>query len=77
MTHALTEAEAGTKWCPFVRLTAENDRTYPMSNREKPLGKDGEVTRCIASDCMAWRWSYEPDGKSQSTTKGFCGLAGT
>jgi len=69
MTHALTEAEARTKWCPFSRV---GDDTLTANNRPPTAPYD-----CIASDCMAWRWSYEPDGKSQSTTKGFCGLAGT
>ncbi len=28
--------------------------------------------RCLASDCMAWRWATS----AENETKGFCGLAG-
>ena len=36
---------------------------------------------CIASECMAWRWSWAltPSGAKtdiKSTTDGYCGLAG-
>lgn len=44
-----TEAEAKTKWCPFVRA--------PLSENggNVAINSDGSRT-CIASDCMAWRW---------------------
>ena len=28
--------------------------------------------RCLASDCMAWRWATS----DKDETKGFCGMAG-
>lgn len=37
----MTEEEAKTKWCPFPR-------------NEKDFAVHG--TRCLASQCMAWRW---------------------
>jgi len=80
MTHALTEAEAHKRWCPFVRyrLTGTEVSVNRDMDRPRAFGeREGDVFACMASACMAWRWSYEPDGKSQSTTKGFCGLAGT
>lgn len=40
-----TEEEARTKWCPF-------DRTYLVAQIEIDAGE----CRCIASECMAWRW---------------------
>ena len=58
----MTEDEAKTKWCPFVRLsvtrwfgdppivpiTATANRVIAEENQEK--------TFCISSACMAWRW---------------------
>lgn len=49
--------------------------SYPMNR----LGKTNETTRqhadwqcfkCIASDCMMWRWG------PVDVTRGYCGLAG-
>lgn len=58
----LTEKEAKEKWCPY---------TYRWVTEEKRL-----TTRCIASECMAWRWGkFETEG-TENTTKGYCGLAG-
>ena len=39
----MTEDEAREKWCPY---------SYTSANRDK----DEYFTRCIASDCMMWRW---------------------
>ena len=64
----VTEEQAKTKWCPFARTIthaefAKNqpwvagnrvggDQTTPYKPNPNPLG-----SRCIASQCMAWRWS--------------------
>ena len=68
----LTEDEAKTKWCPFVRASiyeaADNDVS---GNRAGPLRESGG---CIASACMAWRWG-EPDLLDRPR-RGFCGLSG-
>lgn len=49
----MTEAEAKTKWCHQARFTGTpSDDLVP--NRSDPIE---DSTRCIASDCMAWRWS--------------------
>jgi hypothetical protein len=48
-----TEEQARTKWCPHVRVS---DGSW---NRKWSLNTDGkgqERARCIASECMAWRW---------------------
>ena len=52
----LTEDEARKKWCPFVRAGNEAGCNRSVLNAE------GYLDKCIASECMAWRWaaqSYE------------------
>lgn len=78
----MTEDEAKTKWCPFVLSYMENRHgsTTPPSNRYEVQTESGWKTnespsscRCIASDCMAWRWGgFTQDGDDM----GYCGLAG-
>jgi hypothetical protein len=66
----MTEQEAKAKWCPFVRLIAETERTHPMNNREERLDGDRDITNCIGSACMAWRWHTEPTEKREFYTMG-------
>lgn len=79
----LTEEEAATNWCPFVRHhgTPSDDS---ISNR--PGGERSDVY-CIGSACMAWRWgtpvsvNNNPHAKSRlfnptgGDVLGYCGLA--
>ncbi len=64
----MTEDEAKTKWCPFVRaiLATKGDNGLmdpaPISTFNR-IGHENtdriepcSVTHCIASACMAWRW---------------------
>lgn len=71
----MTEDEAKTKWCPFARvLTADARDHYPAANRAAMV-EGGQFTmntnpvhsRCIGSDCMAWRWSEPPVRKWRVT----------
>ena len=72
----MTEDEAKTKWCPFVRLY--NDEEGSWDNR----GNSWHNQFCIASDCMAWRSIFKPDWSNTELTYldkedgGYCGLAG-
>ena len=77
----MTEDEAKTKWCPFVRVSIATggQDTYAVNRIAKLDDKDlvGNTpgTRCIASECMAWRWN--PEGHIPNKGKqGYCGLAG-
>ncbi len=77
-----TVEEAKTKWCPFVRSIYVGDhgsQQFP-SNRfgtSSGFNLNPEECRCIASDCMAWRWGsgYRFTGLPAEEQAGFCGLA--
>jgi len=78
----MNENEAKTKWCPMFRqssLSDDGNRNYGNPFNEND--------RCIASECMAWRWYYsiandlalgtsphKTDGDGNEL--GYCGLAG-
>lgn len=84
----MTEDEAKTKWCPFVR----NDYALTGGNRYKEAPH--KVAPCIGSACMAWRWrdlAGEWDRRENKIEQangrqcepppsfpkvGYCGLAG-
>lgn len=78
MSNLLTEQEARQKWCPYTHIL-EDEHSTRYANRE--LAPGIVACRCIASDCMAWRW---PEGDAEKSTDneedyprvGFCGLAG-
>jgi hypothetical protein len=70
----ISEKEARTKWCPFVRFQYSDHVACHAVNRNfmtpQPDTKQDQITaaaRCIASDCMMWR--------SMDGTLGFCGLS--
>lgn len=50
----MTEDEAKTKWCPFVRIGSELSGLGSL-NRDVQLGENTMQVNCIASACMAWR----------------------
>lgn len=86
----MTEDEANQKWCPFVRLNVPDGSTdvLIMNNRAKRAISEettnGQMCGCLASKCMAWRWSQEISGPQNfeyktgnpSQVHGYCGLAG-
>ena len=76
----MTEEEARKKWCPHGRVRSSSS----AYNRSENYAVDGP-SKCIASDCMAWRWVKDPliafvaNGKPVPDYKGehgYCGLAG-
>lgn len=78
----MTEDEAKTKWCPFVRMTASQGEWH--INRDPSLQsspQDTQAYRCIASACMAWRatdgemLTRIETGERVFVATGFCGLA--
>ena len=55
----LTEEEAKKKWCPYANTTARGAANVGSWNRfeDSPPEKTAGVC-CIASECMAWRWTH-------------------
>lgn len=58
----VTEEEAKTKWCPYVRHGAPEIGTFnrgvvcPINDHPD---NGGMLCNCIASACMAWRWQVD------------------
>jgi len=74
----MMEDKAKEKWCPFVRhFTGNASDDYSIDPAANRWGKhlNPNPCRCIASDCMAWRWQLTRDGWASAS--GYCGLAGT
>lgn len=69
----MTEEDARQKWCPFARtfdgpIVAQKVAAVASVNR---IGNEISIhCRCVAAECMAWRWD------KLSAGEGHCGLAG-
>ena len=79
-----TPDEARRCWCPFARFTAMDD-DLPANRWGKY--RNPEDARCIADECMAWRWGdwqkvvfpaggYDQQEEPKDVQMGYCGLAG-
>jgi len=55
-----TLEEAKLLWCPFAKSVDTEDYSGPTSNRAWQ-GEAKSNCRCLADECMAWRWSA-PEG---------------
>ena len=51
----MTDGEAKTKWCPFVRV--ESDGGAAINRYHVPNFPDAPSVCCIGSACMAWRFT--------------------
>lgn len=67
----MNEETARTKWCPFARVVYHY-RLEAVAAANRPSNDVGKNALCIASDCMAWRWTRS----SIIDDAGYCGLAG-
>ena len=72
----LTENEARGKWCPFGRELRVYESEIVNLAAVTAVNRDyGEAScPCLASGCMAWRWSNH--SRLDGTATGYCGLAG-
>lgn len=67
----MTEDEARKKWCPMVRTGLVHGMAVNHHIDMEPKGQGvHDETRCIASECMMWRWI------TGDKIEGYCGLAG-
>jgi hypothetical protein len=76
----MTEDEASRKWCPHGRV----HNAQGAYNRTDSTVSSGP-SRCVASNCMAWRWVKDPlvafvaneqTIVDKTSEHGYCGLAG-
>ena len=54
----MTEDEAKTKWCPFVRLTASAGEWHVNRPPGSAPDNPGDYM-CVGSACMAWRVRHQ------------------
>lgn len=71
----MTEGEAKTKWCPFVRVGGpmQSEAEGTTANRwpgDDPVRSDSPY-RCLGSACMAWRVSMQ--GRAAKVERGETG----
>ncbi len=57
----LKEEDAKTKCCPVMTRIDENE----------PIVSD-KIIKCIASDCIMWRWKKS---MQEPPSQGYCGLS--
>lgn len=55
----MTEDEVKTKWCPYANRTTAKLSSYSVTLPSKEdIHMDLRAySTCLASECMAWRWS--------------------
>lgn len=74
----MTEAEAGTKWCPFVRAAYPGiTGSYNRGLKELDDGRvavDLHMAHCVGPRCMMWRDYTFQDDAPDKVSNGDCGL---
>lgn len=78
----MTEAGAEQRWCPFASsrvVTFKNQKqgTTQVTFEPEEVIDRFPSTTCVASQCMAWRWSVRVTSPgAEHLSERFCGLAG-
>jgi hypothetical protein len=77
----VTETEAATKWCSFVRDGDSNQAAVNQVDGYEKMPWNS----CKGSACMSWRWVHKPGEVYQgvnglqsdepATARGYCGIA--
>jgi hypothetical protein len=71
----MTEKDALQKWCPLGRILIKSEWSSPHGGVALAYGshnidsKGKHLGKCIASDCMMWRWMVDKQ-------EGYCGTGG-
>ena len=83
----ITEEEASNKWCPFVQVAdiptigrLATNRVNVVEDFRPGSPSAQNLSRCLGSQCMAWRWLNGDglfSGQTDVKVRGFCGLAGS
>lgn len=81
-----TEDEARKRVCPYLPSDYEISERWGEHGQGEKQRNVIRFARCIASDCMAWRWTGETTEMGEMTDEqhqawlarrlGYCGLAG-
>lgn len=61
----MTEDEAKTRWCPFVRVTASPEEWHTNRPTFAEVHNKG-FDLCIGSACMAFRWHPDAEVKQEN-----------
>ena len=91
----MREDEAKTKWCPqaaiekslrlhsltVCQISSPSNKSMLADFKELALN---DYQKCIASDCMMWRWKISPTRAAEINARvsasavndGYCGIAG-
>ena len=83
----VTETDARKLWCSFARVVDSINEQAGVNRRNGMKDQHFPDPKCIASECMSWRWSdwrkeeipaggYDQQETEKLTKMGFCGLAG-
>lgn len=83
MKDFVTELEATAKRCPLIETAPPKPVLLPpraggSGTSTAEYGTSYEPAKpplCLASSCMAWRWSHQDSGPIAEPT-GFCGAFG-
>jgi hypothetical protein len=71
----MSEDEAKRKWCPFARAwDGQGASTNRIASGDLNIPGPRSDCNCIASKCMAWRWTRAVTEDGDPCC--YCGLAG-
>lgn len=77
----MTEDEAKTKWCPFARVVGGEGAAFNRSVGSMGTAAEKSIDPpmlCLASACMAWRWSEPmPPGGGPGSVDSAIAMLGT